>query len=233
MAAHRRWPQLRKAGRDSHLVESLKGPDSSSPGAPAPGELRDSSLKIVIVDASPIRSAILEDGLREAGFMHVERIADTHNLLARIYAIDPDVILIDLENPSRDVLEQMFIMSRAVKRPVAMFVDQSDSASIQAAVDAGVSAYIVDGLKKERITSILDLCISRFNAFSRLQGELDRAKDALQERKIIDRAKGVLMKAKNYSEEQAYALLRKTAMNENKKIIEIAQSVVTAAELLK
>jgi len=221
------------AGKDSRLVERFKGPDSSNPGTPVPGELRDSSLKIVIVDASPIRSAILEDGLREAGFMHVERIADTHNLLARIYAIDPDVILIDLENPSRDVLEQMFIMSRAVKRPVAMFVDQSDSASIQAAVDAGVSAYIVDGLKKERVTSILDLCISRFNAFAHLQGELDRAKGALEERKVIDRAKGVLMKAKNYSEEQAYALLRKTAMNENKKIIEIAQSVVTAAELLK
>lgn len=215
------------------LVGTLKGSDSSPPGAQPSAEHRDATLKIVIVDESPVRAAILEDGLREAGFMHVERIADTHNLLARIYAIDPDVILIDLENPSRDVLEQMFIMSRAVKRPVAMFVDQSDSASIQAAVDAGVSAYIVDGLKKERITSILDLCISRFNAFSRLQGELDRAKDALEERKVIDRAKGLLMKAKQIGEEEAYTLLRKTAMNENKKIIEIAQSVLTAAELFK
>jgi len=227
-----RGPRKASAGTVK-LVGTLKGSDSSPPGAQPPAEHRDATLKIVIVDESPVRAAILEDGLREAGFMHVERIADTHNLLARIYAIDPDVILIDLENPSRDVLEQMFIMSRAVKRPVAMFVDQSDSASIQAAVDAGVSAYIVDGLKKERITSILDLCISRFNAFSRLQGELDRAKDALEERKVIDRAKGLLMKAKNLSEEQAYALLRKTAMNENKKIIEIAQSVLTAAELFK
>jgi response regulator NasT len=149
------------------------------------------------------------------------------------YALDPDVILIDLENPSRDVLEQMFQMSRAVKRPVAMFVDQSDSASIQAAVDAGVSAYIVDGLKKERITSILDLCISRFNAFARLQTELDHAKGALEERRIIDRAKGVLMQARKLTEDQAYALLRRTAMNENKKIADIAQSVLTAAELLK
>ncbi len=215
------------------LVGTAKGSDSPPPGASPAGELRDASLKIVIVDESPIRAAILEDGLREAGFMHVERIADTNNLLKRIYAIDPDVILIDLENPSRDVLEHMFQMSRVVKRPVAMFVDQSDSASIQAAVDAGVSAYIVGGLKKERITSILDLCISRFNAFARLQSELDRAKDALEERKVIDRAKGLLMKAKNLSEEQAYALLRKTAMNENKKIIEIAQSVITAAELFK
>ena len=112
----------------------------------------------------------------------------------------------------------MFQMSRAVKRPVAMFVDQSDSASIQAAVDAGVSAYIVDGLKKERITSILDLCISRFNAFAHLQTELDRAKGALEERRIIDRAKGVLMQARKLTEEQAYALLRKTAMNETRRL---------------
>jgi two-component system, response regulator / RNA-binding antiterminator len=193
----------------------------------------DPALNIVIVDQNPIRAAILEDGLREAGYVHVVRIDETSHLLARIYSIDPDVILIDLEDPSRDVLEQMFQVSRAVRRPVAMFVDQSDAASIEAAVDAGVSAYIVGGLRKERIKSILDLCISRFNAFSRLQGELERAKSALEERKVIDRAKGILMKAKNLTEEQAYALMRKTAMNENKRIAEIAQSIITAADLLR
>src|SRR5467141_959480 len=193
----------------------------------------DESPKIVVVDESPIRAAILEEGLREAGFTGVVHISEMHNLLARIYALDPDVILIDLENPSRDVLEQMFQVSRAVRRPIAMFVDQSDSASIQASVDAGVSAYIVDGLKKERIKHILDLCISRFNAFSRLQTELDETKTALEERKVIDRAKGILMNAKKLPEDAAYALLRKTAMNENRKIAEVAQSVITAAELFK
>jgi response regulator NasT len=193
----------------------------------------DPLLKIVIVDESPIRAAILEDGLREAGFSQVVHIEGTTNLLARVYAIDPDVILIDLANPSRDVLEQMFQVSRIVKRPIAMFVDQSDTASIQASVDAGVSAYIVDGLKKERMKHILDLCISRFNAFSRLQGELDRTKTALEDRKVIDRAKGILMKAKHLTEEQAYVLLRNTAMNEKKKIAEIAQSVITASEIFK
>jgi response regulator NasT len=193
----------------------------------------DPALKIAIVDANPIRAAILGDGLREAGFTQVVHIAETTNLLARIHATDPDVILIDLEDPNRDVLEQMFQVSRVVKRPIAMFVDSSDSASIQASVDAGVSAYIVDGLKKERIKYVLDLTISRFNAFSKLQSELDRAKTALEDRKVIDRAKGILMKAKDLSEEQAYALMRKTAMNENKKIADIAQSIVTAAELLK
>ena len=156
-----------------------------------------------------------------------------HNLLARIYALDPDVILIDLENPSRDILEQMFQVSRAVRRPIAMFVDQSDAASIQQSVEAGVSAYIVDGLKKERIKPILDLCISRFNAFAKLQDELDRTKSALEDRKILDRAKGLLMKAKGLTEEEAYVLIRSTAMREKKKIGEIAQSIVTAAELLK
>ena len=193
----------------------------------------DPSYKIVIVDLNPIRAAILEDGLREAGYTHVVRIDEMQQLLQRIYAIDPDVILIDLENPSRDVLEQMFQVSRAVKRPIAMFVDQSDAASIEAAVDAGVSAYIVGSMQKERIKGILDLCISRFNAFSRLQNELEKTRSQLEERKVIDRAKGILMKAKNLTEEQAYGLLRKTAMNENKKIADVAQSVVTAAELFK
>jgi response regulator NasT len=191
------------------------------------------SPKIVIVDESPIRAAILQEGLREAGFTGVVHISEMQSLLARIYALDPDVILIDLENPSRDTLEQMFQVSRAVRRPIAMFVDQSDAASTEAAVDAGVSAYIVGGLRKDRIQNILDLCISRFNAFSRLQNELDRTRSALEERKVIDRAKGILMKAKSLTEETAYAMLRKTAMNENKKIAEVAQSVITAAELFK
>jgi two-component system, response regulator / RNA-binding antiterminator len=193
----------------------------------------DNTPKIVIVDESPIRAAILQEGLREAGFTEVVHISEMQSLLARIYALDPDIILIDLENPSRDSLEQMFQVSRAVRRPIAMFVDQSDAASIQASVDAGVSAYIVDGLKKERIKPILDLCVSRFNAFAKLQDELDRTKNALEERKVIDRAKGILMKLKGLTEEEAYVLMRSTAMREKKKIGEIAQSILTASELLK
>ena len=193
----------------------------------------EQSPKIVIVDESPIRAAILQEGLREAGFTQVVHISEMQSLLARIYAVDPDIILIDLENPSRDVLEAMFQVSRAVKRPIAMFVDQSDSASIQASVEAGVSAYIVDGLKKERIKPILDLCVSRFNAFAKLQEELERTKSQLEDRKIIERAKGILMKVKGLTEDEAYVLLRSTAMREKKKISEIAQSILTASEMLK
>ncbi|MET4384577.1 response regulator NasT [Bradyrhizobium sp. F1.4.3] len=193
----------------------------------------EQSPKIVIVDESPIRAAILQEGLREAGFTQVVHISEMQSLLARIYAVDPDIILIDLENPSRDVLEAMFQVSRAVRRPIAMFVDQSDSASIQASVEAGVSAYIVDGLKKERIKPILDLCVSRFNAFAKLQEELERTKSQLEDRKIIEKAKGILMKVKGLTEDEAYVLLRSTAMREKKKIGEIAQSIITASEMLK
>jgi response regulator NasT len=154
-------------------------------------------------------------------------------LLKRLEGLEPDVILIDLANPNRDSLEAMLTVSRTVRRPVAMFVDQSDAAMIQAAVDAGVSAYIVDGLRKERVKAILDMAVSRFNAYERLRRELDEAKDQLAERKVIERAKGILMKARSIGEDEAYALLRRTAMNENRRIAEVAHSVVMAAGLLR
>jgi response regulator NasT len=189
-------------------------------------------LRVLIIDENALRAAILEDGLREAGPLDVHYIRDTADLLPRIAAIDPDVILIDLENPSRDSLEQMFQISRCVKRPTAMFVDKSDTATVQAAIDAGVSAYVVDGLKKERIKSIVDVTISRFHAFDRLQTELNDAKTALAERGIIDQAKGILMRQRNLSEPEAYTLLRRTAMAQNRKIADLARAVVSAADLL-
>jgi response regulator NasT len=126
----------------------------------------------------------------------------------------------------------MFQLSRAVKRPIAMFVDRADTASIEAAVDAGVSAYIVDGLRKERVKPILQMAISRFNAFSRMARELEEARGELENRKLIERAKGILMKSRSLSEDEAYALLRKTAMNQNRKLADVAMSLVTAADLL-
>jgi response regulator NasT len=190
------------------------------------------SLTILVIDENRIRASIIEAGLRDAGHRQVNVIHDVAGIAKRIAELEPDVIVIDLENPNRDMLENMFQLSRAVKRPIAMFVDRSDQASIEAAVDAGVSAYVVDGLKKERIKPILDMAISRFNAFSRMARELEEARSELENRKVIDRAKGILMKSRGLSEEAAYTLLRKTAMNQNRKIAEIAQSLVTAAGLL-
>lgn len=194
--------------------------------------VNDHDLNILVIDENCERANVLEEGLREAGFLRVTRLSDMFNLVKRIYAIDPDVILIDLENPSRDTIEQMFQVSRVVRRPIAMFVDQSDSATTQAAVDAGVSAYVVDGLKRERMRPILDLTVSRFNAFAKLETELEAAKEALLERKVIERAKGILMRQRGVSEDEAYSLMRRTAMSEKRKLMDIAQSVVTASSLL-
>lgn len=190
-------------------------------------------LNILVLDPNPVRAAIIESGLREAGLEQVTVVSETLGLVERIYRLDPDVILIDLQNPSRDMLEQMFQVSRAVKRPIAMFVDQSDGQMIEAAIDAGVSAYIVDGLRKERVKPILEMTMSRFRAFDRLQRELEEAKSALEDRKTIDRAKGILMRRKGLTEEDAYAQLRRAAMMQNRKIADVAASVISAAELLE
>jgi len=170
--------------------------------------------------------------LREAGHTKIKVVHEMNGIARVVETLLPDVIVIDIENPNRDMMEHLFQLTRTVHRPIAMFVDQSDTASIEAAVDAGVSAYIVDGLKKERVKPILDMAVSRFNAFSRLQKELANAKTELEERKIVERAKGILMKNRGITEEQAFALLRQTAMNEKKKMSDIAQSIVTAAGLL-
>jgi len=190
------------------------------------------TLSIVIIDENRLRASVIDAGLREAGYENLTIIHDVTGIARRIADIEPDVIFIDLENPNRDMLENMFQLSRAVKRPIAMFVDRSDQAAIEAAVDAGVSAYVVDGLKRERVKPILDMAISRFNAFSRMRRELEEARSELENRKLIDRAKGILMSTRGMAEADAYALLRKTAMNQNRKISEIAESLITAAGLL-
>jgi two-component system, response regulator / RNA-binding antiterminator len=195
--------------------------------------MTDAALRILLVDQNMTRASILEEGLREAGYTNVTVVRDMQNLLRRIVDADPDVVCIDLENPNRDVLEQMFQVSRVVRRPVAMFVDRSDSDMIKAAVESGVGAYVVDGLKKERVKAVVDMAVSRFNAFNDLREELDRAKQALDERKVIERAKGILMKERGLTEEAAYALLRKAAMSDNRRVVDIAQAVITAAGLLR
>jgi len=189
-------------------------------------------LSILVIDENRLRASVIEAGLREAGYDNLTFVHDVSGIARRIADIEPDVIVIDLENSNRDMLENMFQLTRAVKRPIAMFVDRSDKASIEAAVEAGVSAYVVDGLRQERVRPILDMAISRFNAFSRMTRELEEARSELENRKLIDRAKGILMSTRGFSEQQAYALLRKTAMNQNRKISEIAESLITAAGLL-
>ena len=194
--------------------------------------MSEADYRVLVIDDDATRASMIEQGLRDAGHTVVSVITDMRELLRRIVEIDPEVIVIDLGNPNRDVLDQMFQVSRTVRRPVAMFVDQSDRASIEAAIDAGVSAYVVNGLKRERVKSVLDTAISRFNVVNRLREDLDRAKQALEDRKVIDKAKGILMKTRGLGEEEAYGLMRTTAMKESRRVVEVAQGLITAMKLL-
>ncbi|AMO71787.1 ANTAR domain-containing response regulator [Sphingorhabdus sp. M41] len=189
-------------------------------------------MRIAVIDENPVRAAIMEDGLAEVGERDVFVISERNGMARAIETIDPDVILIDLGNPSRDMLEEYFSVSRAISRPIAMFVEQSDDDAIAAAIDAGVSAYIVDGLSQRRLKPILDLAVRRFQAFSRLQTELKEARDALSEREVVDRAKKILIRKRGLSEPDAHKLLRDHAMNSNKRMAEVAESIVTAELLL-
>ena len=190
-------------------------------------------LRIAIVDESDLRAAVVEEGLRDAGLVDIVRVRSRGAFVAQLEDFSPDVVIFDLGSPTRDTFEEMMSVSRALARPIAMFVDQSDEQMTAAAIDAGVSAYVVDGLKKERVKSILDLAVRRFNAFSNLQKELTEARTELAERRIIDKAKLFLMTSRKLSEPDAYALLRSTAMRQGKRIADIAQALLTAAELLE
>ncbi len=194
--------------------------------------LHCTTMRIAIVDESPARAAVIREGLEASGLSDIAMMSERAGLVARIEAFAPDVILMDLASPQRDELEELFAVSRALAKPVAMFVDQSDDAAMEAAIDAGVSAYVVDGLKAERIRPIVDLAIKRFNAFARLRSELDEARTELAEHKAIDAAQALLMKKRGLDEPAAYAQLRKAAMDSGKRISEVAEALLTAEKLM-
>ncbi len=189
-------------------------------------------MRIAIVDESAARAAVIREGLSASGLDDVAVFAERTGLVAQLEAFAPDVVLIDLGNPRRDELEELFAVSRVIARPIAMFVDRSDDRMIEAAIDAGVSAYVVDGLKPERIKPVIDVAIKRFNAYSRLRAELDEAKSQLADRKAVDAAKALLMKKRRLDEPAAYAALRKAAMDSGRKIADVADALLTAEKLM-
>ncbi|WP_428927164.1 ANTAR domain-containing response regulator [Marinibacterium sp. SX1] len=189
-------------------------------------------LSIVVVEQDRDRALLIVDSLRDSGPHEIFVVSEESALARRIKERNPDIVLVDMASPSRDMLEELTLASGATERPVAMFVDQSDDGLTKAAIEAGVSAYVVDGLRPERIKPIMDAAITRFHMFQRMRTELAATKKALEERKVIDRAKGILMKARKIDEDEAYALMRKTAMTQGRKMVDVAEAIVTAAGLL-
>ena len=190
-------------------------------------------LNILLIDEVPERSQALEKLLTNLGHRIVARASAGDNLPELVKRYLPDVIIVDMDSPDRDILEHMQSISTDNPRPVVMFTNDDDSETIQKAVKAGVSAYVVDGLQPLRVMPILDTAIARFNEFQGVRAELAKSRNELEERKLIDRAKGILMKQMKYDEDTAYKAMRKTAMDRNMKLADLARSIIAAAELLK
>lgn len=190
------------------------------------------NLRILVVEADPTRVRDIVDALNDAGWANVKALAQISALERTVKDYAPDIVLIDLAHPDRDTLEQITVATETRKRTVALFVDQTNDALTKAALNAGVSAYVVDGLTMSRIKPVLETAIARFQIIRQMQSELDAAKQALEDRKTIDRAKGFLMRQRGLTEDEAYSLMRKTAMDQGRKVIDVAHALVTAADLL-
>ncbi len=191
-----------------------------------------SNLTIVVVEEDRDKALGIVDALRDAGAHEVFVIGNYTGLARKIALHQPDIVLIDIDNPTRDMMEELTVASGPLERPVAVFVSGSVDGLARDAIEAGVSAYVVDGLAPERLKHVLDAAIARFGMVRQMRQELAETRRALEERKVTDRAKGLLMKAKGIDEDAAYALLRKTAMDQGRKVADVAQALITAAGLL-
>jgi response regulator NasT len=186
----------------------------------------------MLVDEQPERRAFLQQALLEVDCALVGYAAPEENLLLAVEHSDPDVIIIDMESPSRDTLESLRSVHLTVPRAMVMFTQDDRGESIRRAVDAGVSAYVVDGLSMRRVRPILEAAIARFRQFRALASELEKARSQLAERKVIEKAKGLIMDKRGLSEHEAYQAMRRLAMSRNKRLADVAEGIVAAAELL-
>lgn len=186
----------------------------------------------MLIDTSSARGAVLKQALADNGYDVVARVHDTKDLLRLVDRIQPDVIIIDMDSPDRETLENMSVVIRHEPRPIVLFTDDDDPGKIQTAVRAGVSAYIVAGVDSKRIKPIVDVAIARFREYQALRDDLRKTQNTLADRKLIDRAKGILMQQKNVSEADAYQLLRRAAMDSNEKVVDIARKLLDVTKLL-
>lgn len=190
-------------------------------------------LKVSIVDDDSSRAIILEKALEDAGYLVIAVLCSSDNLLMHIEREQPDVIIVDLESPNRDSLESMRIVTQHNPKPIVMFTNNADDDMISEAINAGVSAYVVDGFNENRIKPIMNVAIARFREFQALRSELEKTKSSLEERKLIEKAKGIIMAQRQCKEEEAYQVLRKISMDNNKRIIEIAEQIISITDALK
>ena len=189
-------------------------------------------LRILLINDTAKKVGRLKAALVEAGFEVIDESGLTIDLPARVEAIRPDVVLIDTESPGRDVMEQVVMVTRDQPRPIVMFTDEHDPKVMRQAIQAGVSAYIVEGIQTDRLQPILDVAMARFESDQALRAQLTVRDQQLAERKRIELAKGLLMKMKNCNEEDAYTLMRRQAMSRQQKLIQVAEQIIAMHDML-
>lgn len=190
-------------------------------------------LRVMLVDDQPPRAAILERALSDNGYLVVARLPSAAGLLAQVGQLNPDVIIVDMDSPDRDTLEHMALLQRDLPRPVVMFAGSEDEEIMARAIHAGVSAYVVDGLQPARVRAIVNVAITRFREYQALRDELEKTRSQLADRKLIEKAKGVLMSRRHLSEEQAYQMLRRMAMDRGQRLVDVARNLITFANVLE
>ena len=189
-------------------------------------------LKVMIVDNDLERTTPLKQSLLDSGYEVIAHLKDTVNLDSACRELQPDIVIIDTDSPSRDTLENICVMTMHEPRPIVMFTHDGNKEQIKQATRAGVSAYVVGSIPSERLQPVIDAAVARFDEFKLLRAELNEANEKLNERKVVERAKGLLMKQRGLDEEQAYNMLRSMAMQRNMKIADLANQLINAAKLL-
>ncbi|MCL8302292.1 ANTAR domain-containing response regulator [Pseudomonas mosselii] len=189
-------------------------------------------LRILLIDDTEKKVGRLKAALIEAGFEVIEAGSLSIDLPACVETVHPDVVLIDTESPGRDVMEQVVLVSRDRPRPIVLFTDEHDPGVMRQAIEAGVSAYIVEGIQATRLQPILDVAMARFESDQALKAQLLARDQQLAERKRIEQAKGLLMKMKDCNEEHAYTLMRRQAMSRQQKLIQVAEQIIAMSEIL-
>ncbi|WP_394673542.1 ANTAR domain-containing response regulator [Limnobacter sp.] len=197
-----------------------------------PGKAATPPLKVLLVDEEPGRAAILERALLDAGYVLVSRLSSADRLAEHVAVSQPDIVIVDIDSPDRDCLENMAVFSRSNPKPVIMFSDEDNEDTIASAIKAGVSAYVADGMNPDRVRPIVQVAVARFREFQALRNELQKTRDQLADRKLIDKAKGLLMKHRKFNEDEAYHAMRKLAMERNQRLVDTARNVIEVFEML-
>ncbi|SDS04656.1 response regulator receiver and ANTAR domain protein [Halopseudomonas xinjiangensis] len=190
-------------------------------------------MRILLINDTAKKVGRLRESLIEAGFEVIDESGLSIDLPQRVQSSKPDVILIDSDSPGRDVLEQVVLVSRNQPRPIVMFTDDKDPEHMRRAIRSGVSAYVIEGIQSTRLKSILDVAMARFESDQQLRAELQAREQQLEERKRIEKAKGLLMKMRNCDEPEAHTLMRRQAMSKQQKLIQVADQIIAMHDMLQ